>query len=62
MTELTDEQKNAFIEELMLSNELKGASKKRLVRFLCDRYCWDMQKVRFRLKRAILAEKYAQAH
>lgn len=62
MTELTKEQQDAFVEELMVNNELKGASKKRLIRFLGDKYGWDMQRVQFKLKRAILAEKYAQSH
>ncbi|WP_340817935.1 hypothetical protein [Methanolobus sp. WCC4] len=62
MPELDTEQQKAFIEEMMLKNELKGASKKRLIRFLAEKYQWDQQRVQFKLKRAILAERYAQSH
>ncbi|WP_407356657.1 hypothetical protein [Methanolobus sp. WCC5] len=62
MPELDKEEQKAFIEELMAENELKGASKKRLIKFLGEQYGWDRQRVQFKLKRAILAEKYAQSH
>ncbi|SFM55909.1 hypothetical protein [Methanolobus profundi] len=62
MPELDTEQQKAFIEEMMLKNALKGASKKRLIRFLAEKYQWDQQRVQFKLKRAILAERYAQSH
>ncbi|MDG6244135.1 MAG: hypothetical protein QCH31_07045 [Methanolobus sp.] len=62
MPELEKEEQKAFIEELMAENELKGASKKRLIKFLGEQYEWDRQRVQFKLKRAILAEKYAQGH
>jgi uncharacterized protein (DUF2132 family) len=62
MPELDSEQQKEFIEELMTKNELKGASKKRLIRFLAEKYQWDRQRVQFKLKRATLAERYAQSH
>jgi uncharacterized protein (DUF2132 family) len=62
MPELDKEEQKAFIEELMAENELKGASKKRLIKFLGEQYGWDRQRVQFKLKRAIIAEKYAQSH
>ncbi|MGP8319844.1 MAG: hypothetical protein ACT6FD_03510 [Methanosarcinaceae archaeon] len=53
------EQEKAFVNEIMEANGLKGASKKRLVRFLGDKYGWDKHRVQFRLTRALLAERYA---
>ena len=58
MPELDKKEQKAFIDEIMKANELEGASKKRLVRFLCKKYGWDRQKVRFKLTRATLAERY----
>ena len=54
MAELDKEQQKAFVDEIMAANNLKGASKKRLIVFLCERYGWDKQKVQHRLKRATL--------
>ena len=41
MVELDKEQEYVFVNELMEANELKGASKKRLIRFLGAKYDWD---------------------
>jgi polyhydroxyalkanoate synthesis regulator phasin len=38
MVELDKEQEKAFVDELMESNELKGATKKRLIKFLGNKY------------------------
>jgi hypothetical protein len=62
MIELDKEQQKAFVDEMMESNKLKGASKKRLIVFLAERYKWDKQKVRHRLRRATLAQRYAESH
>jgi hypothetical protein len=62
MPELDTDQQNKFVEELMTRNELKGGGKKRLIKFLGEKYEWDKHKVQFRLKRAIIAEKYAESH
>ncbi|MFA0823829.1 MAG: hypothetical protein ACC612_13210 [Methanomethylovorans sp.] len=62
MAELDKEQQKAFVDEIMAANNLKGASKKRLIVFLCERYGWDKQKVQHRLKRATLAQRYAESH
>ncbi len=59
MVELDKEQEKAFVNELMEANELKGASKKRLIKFLGNKCDWDRQRVQFRLTRALLAERYA---
>ena len=62
MVELDKEQQKGFVDELMEKNNLKGASKKRLIKFLGEKYSWDKHKVQFRLKRALLAERYANSH
>ena len=62
MPELDKDQQKEFIEGLMSRNDLKGAGKKRLIKFLGEKYQWDEQKVQFRLKRASLCERYAQSH
>jgi uncharacterized protein (DUF2132 family) len=62
MVELDKEQEKAFVDELMESNKLKGATKKRLIKFLGNKYGWDKQKVQFRLTRALIAERYAASH
>ena len=62
MVELDKEQEKAFVDELMESNELKGATKKRLIKFLGNKYGWDKQKVQFWLTRALIAERYAASH
>jgi hypothetical protein len=61
MVELDKEQEKAFMNELMEANELKGASKKRLIKFLGNKYDWDKHRVQFRLIRALIAERYAAA-
>lgn len=62
MAELDKEQQKAFVDEMMVANGLKGASKKRLIMFLAERYDWDKQKVQHRLRRATLAQRYAESH
>ena len=47
------------LRKLIEANELKGASKKRLIKFLGNKYDWDKQRVQFRLTRALIAERYA---
>ena len=48
-----------FVNEMMEVNELTGASKKRLIKFLGAKYDWDKLRVQFRLTRALSAERYA---
>jgi hypothetical protein len=62
MVELDKDQEKAFVNEMMEANELKGATKKRLIKFLGTKYDWDKHKVQFRLNRALVAERYAQSH
>lgn len=62
MAELDKEQQKAFVDEMMEANGLKGASKKRLIMSLAERYNWDRQKVQHRLRRATLAQRYAESH
>lgn len=58
MPERDKKEERAFIDEIMKANGLEGASKRRLVRFLCEKYGWNKQKVQFKLTRATLAERY----
>ncbi len=51
-----------FVDEIMAEMSLKGASKKRLIKMLIEQYGLDKQKVMFRLKRALITERYAAAH
>lgn len=62
MVELDKEQEKAFIDDLMEANGLKGASKKRLIKYLGRKYNWDRHRVQFRLTRALVAERYAASH
>ena len=62
MEEVDKEYQKAFVDEIMADNNLKGGSKRRLVLFLAERYDWDKQKVQHRLKRATLAQRYAESH
>ncbi len=48
-----------FIDAIMAEMNLKGASKKRLVKMLAEQYNYDKQKVLFKLKRALITERYA---
>ncbi|MDO9517461.1 MAG: hypothetical protein Q7J10_05350 [Methanosarcinaceae archaeon] len=59
MVELDKEQEKAFIDAMMEANDLKGASKKRMIKFLGNKYDWDQHRVQFRLTRALIAERYA---
>ncbi len=51
-----------FVDAVMAEMSLKGASKKRLVKTLAEKYGFDRQKVLFRLRRALITERYAAAH
>lgn len=51
-----------FVDGIMTEMALKGASKKRLIRTLAEQYNFDKQKVMFRLKRALITERYAAVH
>lgn len=62
MVGLDKEQEKVFVDELMEANGLKGASKKRLIKYLGDKYEWDRHRVQFRLTRALIAERYAASH
>ncbi len=51
-----------FVDAVMAEMNLKGGSKKRLVKTLAEQYNFDKQKVLFRLRRALITERYAAAH
>lgn len=51
-----------FVDGIMAEMALKGASKKRLIKTLVEQYGMDKQKVMFKLKRALITERYAAAH
>lgn len=51
-----------FVDGIMTEMSLKGASKKRLIKMLGEQFNFDKQKVMFRLKRALITERYAAAH
>ncbi len=51
-----------FVDGIMAEMSLKGASKKRLIKKLAEQYGFDKQKVLFRLRRALITERYAAAH
>ena len=51
-----------FVDSIMTEMALKGASKKRLIKKLAEQFNFDKQKVMFRLKRALITERYAAAH
>ncbi|MCZ7398520.1 MAG: hypothetical protein O8C62_02380 [Candidatus Methanoperedens sp.] len=51
-----------FVDGIMTEMSLKGASKKRLIKKLAEQYGFDKQKVLFRLRRALITERYAVAH
>ncbi len=50
-----------FVDGIMAEMALKGASKKRLIKMLAEQYGFDKQKVLFRLRRALITERYAAA-
>jgi hypothetical protein len=63
----TDAKKEAdpskeFVDGIMVEMALKGASKKRLIKTLVAQYGMDKQRVMFKLKRALITERYAAAH
>ena len=51
-----------FVDGIMAEMVLKGASKKRLIKMLVEQYGMDKQRVIFKLKRALITERYAAAH
>ncbi|MCE8425487.1 MAG: hypothetical protein J5U17_06880 [Candidatus Methanoperedens sp.] len=51
-----------FVDSIMTEMALKGASKKRLIKMLAEQFNFDKQKVMFRLKRALITERYAAVH
>lgn len=51
-----------FVDGIMAEMALKGGSKKRLIKMLGEQFNFDKQKVMFRLKRALITERYAAAH
>ncbi len=51
-----------FVDGIMAEMNLKGASKKRLIKKLAEQYGFDRQRVLFKLKRALITERYAAAH
>lgn len=51
-----------FVDGIMAEMSLKGASKKRLIKMLGEQLNFDKHKVMFRLKRALISERYAAAH
>ena len=51
-----------FVDGIMAEMALKGASKKRLIKMLGEQFNFDKHKVMFRLKRALISERYAAAH
>jgi len=53
---------NAVIKEIMADFGLEGVTKKRLIRFIGDNENWDRRMIRYRLKRALIAETYAVKH
>jgi len=56
--ELTTEEMKEFVAEIMNELQLEGGTKKRLIRTLGERYNYDRQKVLFKLKRALINERY----
>jgi len=56
-----DESKE-FVDGIMAELELKGGSKKRLVKMLGEQCGYDRHKVMWTLKRALITERYAAAH
>jgi hypothetical protein len=51
-----------FVDGIMAEMALKGATKKRLIKMLAEKYGLDKQRVMFKLKRALITERYAAAH
>ena len=51
-----------FVEGIMTEMGLKGGSKKRLIKMLGEQFNFDKQRVIFKLKRALISERYAALH
>jgi hypothetical protein len=51
-----------FVDGIMTEMALKGASKKRLIKMLGEQFNFDKQRVIFKLKRALISERYAALH
>lgn len=56
--EHTKEEIKEFVAGIMNELQLEGGTKKRLIRTLGDRCNYDKQKVLFKLKRALISERY----
>lgn len=51
-----------FVDGIMAEMALKGGSKRRLIKKLAEQFNFDRQRVMFKLKRALISERYAAAH
>ena len=51
-----------FVDGIMTEMGLKGGSKKRLIKMLAEQFNFDKQRVIFKLKRALISERYAALH
>lgn len=51
-----------FVDGIMTEMSLKGASKKRLIKMLGEQFNFDKQRVIFKMKRALITERYAALH
>ena len=51
-----------FVDGIMTEMSLKGGSKKRLIKMLGEQFNFDKHRVMFKLKRALITERYAAAH
>jgi len=51
-----------FVDSIITEMALKGGSKKRLIKKLAEQFNFDRQRVMFKLKRALISERYAAAH
>ncbi|MCG2727777.1 MAG: hypothetical protein L6244_03915 [Candidatus Methanoperedenaceae archaeon] len=51
-----------FVDAIMTEMALKGVPKKRLIKKLAEKYNFDKQRVLFKLKRALITERYAAGH
>jgi hypothetical protein len=57
---ISGEEAKRFVDEIMGELGLKGASKKRLVKTLAEKYGFDRQRVLFKLKRALITERFQE--
>ncbi|HID27811.1 MAG TPA: hypothetical protein EYP22_08370 [Methanosarcinales archaeon] len=61
-TEKEEKPDEILAKEIMEEMGLKGGTKKRLVKTLIKQYGMDKQKVLFKLKRALITERYMASH